>query len=120
MPVSVAKLDTLWTVKSTLTTVTPDDDIVGGPVTIYSIHAVNSHAAIVYIWIYDHLNPTVATTAEDYKLFCASSGSFDMDFDILNPGVKFTTGLSVAASLNDDGTGAPSSGIDLSFTVGPV
>lgn len=88
-------------------TVTPDVD--NGPPNLLSVLEDSSNAAITYLNVYDHLNPSTS----DYpiiRLKCAANGKVGgggILGGVTGGGLAFRNGLSWKTGTSADGTGNP-------------
>lgn len=83
-----------------------ENDVMSGPCRLTHIRVKNGDAAILYLKLFDNVNPTLGTTAPDFVFMIPSSGT-QASFDIPvngGAGIKFNNGLSYAI-VTTGGTG---------------
>lgn len=93
---------------------TPANDVESGATTVYGIHAINAHSAIVYLNIYNTAAPAQGTTAQSFQFPVAASGGTRT---ITFPGGLSLDNLSWSATT-DTGTSAstsPATPLDVYF-----
>lgn len=87
---------------------TVEKDVMSGPCRVTHIKAVHTGAAVVYLKLFDDLDPTLGTTAPDFDFKIPASGNGAIEFGIpINggAGIPFDNGLSFAC-INEAGTAA--------------
>ena len=89
-----------------------EDTVKAGLITLGGIHCMNMSASVIYLKLYDALaaNVTVGTTTPDWTFPVTTLGTTDgagfiQEFG--DRGVRFTTGLVIAATTDIGGNGAP-------------
>jgi len=94
---------------------TPDNNVLGGSSTLYSVRIENTHASNgVYVKLYDNANPTVGSTAPDIVL---SGPPNKVIVWVMEQGVSMNI-LSMACTrtAGEAGTTAPSATVDVRIT----
>lgn len=124
MAVSNAKLPTLWIVQDTDADNTVEKDVVVGPCRLLHVEATNPNTAVVYLKLFNKINPVLGTDAPDEIIECAGSGTEGGVTDIpIHPpkGLLFSVGLSFACVTagGTAGTTSPTSNVTVNLHVQP-
>lgn len=104
---------------------TVEKDVMAGPCRVTHIKVKNDNSGtptVVYLKLYDDLNPTVGTTAPDFDFKIPSGVEFSLPLNG-GKGIKFVNGLSFAC-IKEAGTAAsaqtaPDTNVDVFLTTLP-
>lgn len=105
-------------VKDTVANATPVKDVMAGPCRVTHIHATNGAAAVMYLKLYDNINPSVGTTDPVEIMTLRGSGTEGgvSDFPV---DMEFEEGLSFACVTTGGtaGTTDPTSSVIVALTI---
>ena len=124
MSVSVSKTTSGWIVKDTDADNTVEKDVLAGPGRLCHVHMTNPNAAVCYLKIFNHINPTLGTTDPDEIYECPGSGTEGGILDLpINPseGLLFSEGISYACvtAAGTAGTTSPTANVTVVLQLKP-